>query len=44
MVWDLRSVSGGAIRTVTIPTVPVMLAGGSFAVAATDTFAELISD
>jgi len=43
MVWDLRSVSGSAIRTVTIPTVPATLDDGSFAVRATASFAETVS-
>jgi LCP family protein required for cell wall assembly len=42
MVWDLRSVSGSSIRTLTIPTESVVLPDGSFAVRATVTFAELI--
>ena len=42
MVWDLRSVSGSSIRTLTIPTEPAILPDGSFAVQATITFAELI--
>jgi LCP family protein required for cell wall assembly len=42
MVWDLRSVSGSSIRTLTIPTEPTTLPDGSFAVRATVTFAELI--
>lgn len=43
MVWDLRSVSGGTIRTVTIPTTPVTLDDGSFAVRATTEFATVLS-
>ena len=42
MVWDLRSVSGSSIRTLTIPTEPAVLPDGSFAVRATTTFAELV--
>jgi LCP family protein required for cell wall assembly len=42
MVWDLRSVSGSSIRTLTIPTEATTLPDGSFAVRATVTFAELI--
>lgn len=42
MVWDLRSVSGSSIRTLTVPTEPAVLPDGSFAVRATLTFTELI--
>jgi LCP family protein required for cell wall assembly len=42
MVWDLRSVSGSSIRTLTVPTEATALPDGSFAVRATVTFAELI--
>jgi len=43
MVWDLRSVSGSSIRTLTLPTEPATLTDGSFAVRATTSFAALIS-
>ena len=42
MVWDLRSVSGSSIRTLTIPTESTTLPDGSFAVRATVTFADVI--
>lgn len=43
MVWDLRSLAGGSIRTLTVPTEPAILDDGSFALRATMSFAELIS-
>jgi len=43
MVWDLRSLAGGSIRTLTVPTETAVLDGGSFALRATMSFAELIS-
>jgi len=47
MVWDLRSdlrsLAGGSIRTLTVPTETAVLDDGSFALRATMSFAELIS-
>ena len=43
MVWDLRSVTGGGIRTLTIPTEPTRLPDGSFAVRSTESFAAVIA-
>jgi LCP family protein required for cell wall assembly len=42
MVWDLRSVLGSSIRTLTVPTEATVLPDGSFAARARFTFAELI--
>lgn len=44
MVWDLRSVSAGEIRRVVVPTEPVVLDDGSFAVRALTSFSALIEE
>jgi LCP family protein required for cell wall assembly len=43
LAWDLRSVSAGAIRTVTVLTEPTTLPDGSFALVASESMAETLS-
>ncbi|MFC2153522.1 LCP family protein [Actinomycetota bacterium] len=42
LAWDLRSVSGSAIRTVTVPTEPTVLSDGSFALNPVEPFTALL--
>ena len=42
MVWDLRGTAGSRIRLIIVPTEPIVLDDGSFALRATIPFAELI--